>query len=1032
MTISSSGTTRSATRRSARGPFPAHSRFSLARALATALAFALVAPRTTLAQAGTIAGRVVETGSNQALRGAQISVVGTTIGATTDEDGHFRLSGVSGRSVTLDVRRIGYTSARVSARVGQSDVVVTLTVNPAALEAVVVTGTPGAQEKREVGNAITTVDASAITATTSIPSMQSLLNGRAPGVVVMPTSGAVGTGSQVRVRGIASFSLGNNPLLYIDGVRVDNAAATGPANQAFGSSSISRLNDINPDDIESIEILKGPSAATLYGTEASNGVINVITKHGANSAPRWNLVARQGMNYFQDWRTRFPTNYGVVGGKLETVSMDSLIAGNHGDIFHTGRQQETEASVAGGANIFSYYASGSLLEAQGAEPTNFERHYSGRVNVGVAPSPKFHVTAEMGYVTGPTNLSAEAGYGGRVYTTLLATPVNYGKSPSDPNGWHHGFYSGVPYQYDQVYKMWQDLDRFTANMSLEHQPIGWFRERLTLGLDKVNEGNNYLFPRIDSLNKFSSFSGDALGYRELDQNTTTYRTIDYSASATWMPRASSRFVSSGGAQYYHDATASLGAWGSVFPFPGLQSVDATTQNKGQSQDYFDDATLGYYLQEEYGWRERLFLTAAARWDNSSAFGANVNKVVYPKFSLSYVASDEPFWQNSHWLDRINSFRFRAAYGEAGKAPGTYDALRTFSPVSGPGDSPAVTPLSIGNPNLGPELGKEYELGFDAGLLNDRVTYELTRYHKRTTNAILFQQIAPSIGFAGTQPFNAGAILNTGWENTLRITPYRSARINWDVGLNYSTNDNEVQSLFPNTSFVTAGTFLRHAVGYPAFGWWERQLVSAQVDSTGHGIKSTMACSNGKGGTTPCYDASGALVAPLVYLGRSTPPREGSITTNLSFLKNFNLYTMVDFQNGAKKLDGNTRVRCLFFGGRCPENFAQLYGVDKLDPVRTAEVNSNQQLLDFIITNDNFAKWRELTLSYTVPDRFARQINASHATLSVTGRNLHTWTSYQGFEPEAMFLGGSRGGNASWEQTTLPQLTSWIFTVNLGF
>jgi len=311
-------------------------------------------------------------------------------------------------------------------------------------------------------------------------------------------------------------------------------------------------------------------------------------------------------------------------------------------------------------------------------------------------------------------------------------------------------------------------------------------------------------------------------------------------------------------------------------------------------------------------------------------------------------------------------------------------------------------------------------------------YELTRYHKRTTNAILFQQIAPSIGFAGTQPFNAGAILNTGWENTLRVTPYRSARLNWDLGLNYATNDNEVQSLFPNTSFVTAGTFLRHAVGDPAFGWWERQLVSAQVDSTGHGIKSTMECANGKGGTTPCYSASGSLAAPLVYLGRSTPPREGSITTNLSFLKNFNLYTMVDFQNGAKKLDGNTRVRCLFFGGRCPENFAQLYGVDKLDPVRTAEVNSNQQLLDFIITKDNFAKWRELTLSYTLPERFARQVNASRATLSVTGRNLHTWTSYQGFEPEAMFLGGTRGGNASWEQTTLPQLTSWIFTVNLGF
>ena len=1005
---------------------PARRHFlQIATAAALTIGLQIAGAGVASAQEGTISGRVIAVGTKEPLSGAVVTVVGATQRANTDAQGQFRLAGVSGTSVTLDVRRIGYRGERVNARVGQNDVVVALTVNPTALEAVVVTGTAGAQEKREIGNAVTTVDAAAVTQATPIPSMQSLLNGRAPGLVVMPTSGAVGTGSQVRVRGIASFSLGNNPLVYIDGVRVDNAAATGPANQAFGSSTISRLNDMNPDDIESIEVLKGPSAATLYGTEASNGVINIITKKGRAGATRWNAVVRQGVNYLQDWKGRFPTNYGLVNGQLATVNMDSLIAGNRGDLFQTGKHQETALSVSGGSNIIDYYASGSLLETQGAEPTNFERHYSGRVNVGVTPSPKVGITAQMGYITGPTNLSAEAGYGGRVYTTLLATPTTY-------NTWHHGFYSGVPNQYDRVYKMWQDLDRFTANLTFENTPTNWLHHRVTLGLDRVNEGNNYYFPRNDSLNLLSSFSGDALGYRELDQVVRTFRTIDYSANATWMARPTLRFVTSGGAQYYHDATSSLGAWGSVFPFPGLESVNATTQGKGQSQDYSDDATLGYFLQEELGWRDRLYLTAAARWDNSSAFGANVNKVVYPKYSLSYVLSDEDYWKNNSLLQKVNSFRFRAAYGEAGKAPGTYDAVRTFSPVSGPGDSPAVTPLSIGNPNLGPERGKEYEVGVDVGLWNDRVTYELTRYHKRTTNAILFQQIAPSSGFAGTQPFNAGSILNEGWENSLRVAAYRGSQVDWDVGVNYATNDNTVESLFPNTSFVTAGTYLRHTVGYPAFGWWQAQLISAQVDATGHGIKSSMMCADGKGGTTPCYNASGAFIAPMVYLGRSVPPVDGSVTSTLTFLKNFSVYTMVDFANGAKKLDGNTRVRCLFFGGRCPENFAQQYGVDKLDPVRTAEVNSNQQLLDFIITKDNFAKWRELTFSYTVPDRYARMVNASHAILSVSGRNLHTWTSYQGFEPEAMFLGGSRGGNASWEQTTLPQLTSWIFTVNLGF
>ena len=999
--------------------------------MALAVAMLLVAGRTAHAQAGEVAGTVSAAGSGELLAGAQVSVAGTTVGTTTDDRGHFRIGGLSGSTVTLLVRRIGYREARVAARVGDTNVGVSLTVNPASLEAVVVTGTTVGTEKRALGNAVTTVNASEVVKTAPIQDVQQLLNGRAPGVVIMPATGAVGTGSQVRVRGVASFSLGNNPLLYIDGVRVNNAAATGPANQAFGSSSISRLNDINPQDIESIEVLKGPSAATLYGTEASNGVINIITKRGTTGAARWDVNVKQGVNYLQDWRGRFATNYGVNPntGEVEAVSMDSLVAANHGDIFRNGRYQETGLAVNGGSSLFRYFASGNILDSEGAEPSNFTRKYTGRVNLGITPSSKFTVSGDLGYITGPTYLSAEAGYGGRVWTTLLATPTTYGTA-ADPS-WQHGFYSGLPYQYDMVYKMWQDLTRFTASVKLNHQPVSWFQHRLTVGLDRTDEGNNYLYPRIDSLNQYSSFSGDALGYREMSNRTTTYRSLDYAASATWNATSTLKGTSAAGAQYYYDETNVLDAWGSVFPFQGLTTINATTTGKGQSQDYFDNATLGYYLQQEFAWRDRLYLTAAVRWDNASAFGQNVNKVVYPKYSASYVLSDEQFWRDNRWLSRVQSFRLRGAYGEAGKAPGTYDALRTFSPVSGPGDSPAITPLSIGNPNLGPERGKEYELGFDATALNDRLSYEVTYYHKKTTDAILFAQLPPSIGFSGTQPFNAGAILNSGWEHSLRLTPYRSDALTWDLGFNYATNENKVLSLIDNQQFVSAGTYLRHAVGYPAFGWWERQLVSAQVDANGQPIRASMMCADGNGGSVACYTGS-TLTAPLVYLGRSVPPREGSMSTTLSFLKNFSLYTQVDFKNGQKKLDGNTRVRCTFFGGRCKENFYTTFSNENLDPVRVAEVNSNRAFVDFLITNASFAKWRELTLSYTVPDRFTRLVNASNARLSLSGRNLHTWTSYQGFEPEAMFLGGSRGGNAAWEQTTLPQLTSWILSVNLGF
>jgi TonB-dependent SusC/RagA subfamily outer membrane receptor len=294
------------------------------------------------AQAGEVAGTVTAAGTGEPLAGAQITVAGGTQRALTDDRGRFRIVGLVGPVVTLEVRRIGYRVTRTPVRVGQTSVQIALVTNPQSLEAVVVTGTPGATERRAIGNSVATITATEVVETAPIVSMQSLINGRAPGVVVMPTSGMVGSGQQIRIRGTASFSLGNNPLIYVDGIRVNNAVATGPANQAFGSSSISRLNDINPQDIESIEILKGPSAATLYGTEASNGVINIITKKGAAGTPRWAATLRQGVNYLSDWKNRFPTNYGVhpVTRDTVTVSVDSLIAGNQGqDVFRTGRHQ---------------------------------------------------------------------------------------------------------------------------------------------------------------------------------------------------------------------------------------------------------------------------------------------------------------------------------------------------------------------------------------------------------------------------------------------------------------------------------------------------------------------------------------------------------------------------------------------------------------------------------------------------------------------------------------------------------------------
>jgi hypothetical protein len=400
---------------------------------------------------------------------------------------------------------------------------------------------------------------------------------------------------------------------------------------------------------------------------------------------------------------------------------------------------------------------------------------------------------------------------------------------------------------------------------------------------------------------------------------------------------------------------------------------------------------------------------------------------------------------------LNEFRFRAAYGESGKAPTAYSSIRTYIPTAGPSDAAAVTPNTIGNPDLGPERGKEIELGFDANVWQDRAGINFTYYNKKTIDAILDKVVAPSSGQAGTQPINIGGIVNSGFEIQVHTTPVRRQNFELELGGEFATNHNEVTDIgIPNQYFVVAQQFARHQVGYPAFGFFDKRVVSTAMNRSTASMpfatrfpisqilcSDTIPNSHGKEDAAhprPCYGADGIPGngddAPMVYLGRSTPPREGSINAGLTLWNRLHVFSMVDIKNGAKKIDGNTRARCGIFG-RCQENFPTMFGATT-DSIRTVESNSSSNLVDFFISKSNFARWREFTVSFDIPERFPAKVGFNRANLQVSGRNLAMWTSYQGFEPEAMFLAGTRGGGISWEQTTLPQLRTWLVSLNLGF
>ena len=988
-----------------------------------ALLGVLVAAGPLAAQQGSVGGVVVNEETGRPLSGAQVTLEGTSLGTLTSEDGRFLITGVSGTEVELRVTMLGYGSVVRSVRVGDLGLRITLSPSAIQLDQIVVTGTAGGQARRSLGNTVTTLDAAEIVDKAPVQTVAELLNGRSPGVAIIHTTGMIGGGHRVRIRGSSSFSLSNEPLVYIDGVRVNNDQATGPISQAFGSRSISRWNDFNPEDIESIEIIKGPAAATLYGTEASNGVVQIITKRGRAGAPRFSLSVQQGASWW-DPEEDLWTNYFDVGGdgtveSIDIVELENERLGNctRGPddfftacpvrpIWRTGHLQQYDLSASGGSELVRYYFSGGYENSTGVDYDNGRKQYSGRMNLTATPSEKLDLSGSVGYTSGRTDLAYEAGGGGATWTTFYARPDDLG-SP------RRGFWSWTPEAYQDLIDTWQDVERTTLSFTAQHRPIDWFSHRLNIGRDYTREQDVEIMHHDPRYLDLSSFADR--GYKEMWDRNIEYTSIDYAGTFRFPFGADIETNTSVGGQLYRRDSGFVYAYGEGFPVPGLTSMDATTQNRATTESAVENVTVGAFIQEQVSWRNRVFVTAAIRADDNSAFGEEFDLVTYPKLSTAWVISEEPFWS----LAPIGTLKLRAAYGQSGQQPDAFVALRTFNPAPGPGGVGTVTPANLGNPNLGPERGSEFELGFDAGMLDDRVNIEFTYYNQRTTDAILLREIAPSSGFSGNQYVNAGEIKNSGLELLIRGEAWRADRHGLELQFNLGTNDNEVVSLGDVTDeeFISAGTYNRHQIGYPVASWFGKKLVSAELDGSGDAIN--VMCDNGSGGTVDC------ATAPQVYLGRVTPEVEGGLSATLRLFDRFRLFGQLDFKTGFHKLDGNMRVRCIFYV-MCEENWFP----DRFDAVRIAGIQGSYT--DVMVDEADFTKLREVSLSYIVPSSWAGRLGADGATVTIAGRNLATWTSFDGLEPESSFNGGGRGGNILWEQNVLPQLHQFVATINVTF
>lgn len=1009
---------------------------------------------------GGVSGRVTDAVTRVPLDQVAVRLEGSGMGAVTTSDGRYTVHNVPLGMYRVAARRVGYTPLTkiviVSDSVAEADFA--LTAVPTRLNEMVTTAV-GDQRRYEVGNTISTINADSIVPTAPIASLTDVISARAPGVVVEETTGLTGSGEAIRIRGQSSLVLQGDPIVIVDGVRQDNApggtyvASAGPLGSG-ATPSPSRLNDLGFNDIQTIDVLKGPAASTEYGTDAANGVIVITTKHGTAGRPKWHASAEatrsavpehfptvyynwghttDGMNTaVQCPLVPFPFGSGV-GSATGSCAVDSVTAWNplnhpYYSIFDAGHRQKYDLSVSGGSEAARYYVAGSIANElgmlrmpgvfvaqahtlglpQAVFDPNSEAQRSARGNTAI----RLGATADLS-VTGAYLSTNQVAPNQRNLFDVIRPPVR-----DSAHYYGYGFSFESPLVgFGQPTS--QTTNRLTGGVTASWRPAPWFVGHGTWGIDHGSQRHTAAF-----LPQVSPLFFNVPGQLEIGNATTDIYTVDLRGSATASLASGVRAVTSVGLQLadtrQQGVTAmAIGVTATNFTLNG--SVSPVVTQLGNRQ-----ATLGGYGEEQLGFADRLFLTGAIRVDAASGFGQAYSTAAYPKASLSWLAiSTEP-----------TSVRLRAAFGKSGVQPPNGAALQLYAPtvqLSAGAPASAVQIANVQNQTLRPERSAEIEGGLDLGLWQNRVSLELTGYQKTTDDAL----VSTGTGFdAGGFSYarNVGEVRNTGVEATLNATVAKTRAVTWDVTLNASVNHNTLVRLAPGIlaqQFTGNFAIYRFAPGHPLYGYWA--AVARYADLNHDGV----------------IEPNEITIADsLTYTGSSLPTREMSVGTHVGLWGGaVSVGALADYRGGFRLLN-STAVEEAAFGPQSDrasnDRSAPLWQQARDIAYETLEVTSFGLVTPAGFYEDaTYLRLRELSLTYVVPSTVARALKMRELSLTGAVRNLALWTRYTGTDPEVANSGGQNAqldpssntfvvnNNIREDRTTVPLPRSWVVRLNIG-
>ena len=968
-----------------------------------------------------ISGKVSNQKDNSGIEGISIVIKGTRNGVYSDNNGGFSLKLNNNNAVTLVASGVGFKTQELNVDPSKmaTGLNIVLTEQYSKLDEVVVTGTSAGTTKRQLGSYISSVNSDELTKGAT-GNVLAALQGKTAGAQIIQNSGDPAGGMSVRLRGISSVLSSSEPLYIVDGViinnatnRVTNTSSNYDGGNFVGSIGQNRMVDINPADIERIEVLNGAAAAATYGSRANAGVIQIFTKRGKSGAAK---VSFSTTYLNSNLRKKLDVNNSPVkfGGPTDgpgaltqdilspaVTNTTSVTRYDYQDyIFRNASGTDNTVSVSGGNDKTKYYFGGSYFYNQGIiQNTDFQR-FSFRSNIDQVINKWLSMNLGLNY----TNSSANEKPDGQSFfsptnsVTIIGNFHDIWTRDANGNIKAVGERGRVnPVSVIEDIKQRQTTNRLIGSFGMKMKAAKGLTFDYLMGIDNyAQNGTTYIPPFAYNANPVFFGGGPTLdptqnGYSSAATNN--FFQINHDLTGNYTVDITKDFNSTtqvGFSQQYEKSNYALIQGRGFAPF--IETVNGASTPLPGVDDRSEISISGLYIQQNFKLKNQFFLTGAVRRDASSVFGANQRNQIYSKASASYVISSTDFWNELAIAKAFDLVKIRLAYGESGNLTGigAYSRFNTYSSNSFLGRSALNSSSTLANENVKPERQSEIEYGLDLGMLNNRIGLTVNVYNKKVTDLLINRQLAPTNGFASLLD-NFGALENRGYEVMLTLVPVQNKDLKWEMTTIYNRNRNKATkigqalTLFSTNSGTPIGIVEGQPIGIFYGTYFARNADGTFIVNTSSIPQTARGTQTSVLNPTENLNNTGNVLRRVI--GDPNPDYTASLVNEVSY-KKWNFRAQLDAVQGVDVFNADFRTRQGVGNGKVAEQ-------EQRGILPRGYISGIYAIEEWRVDDGSFVKLRELSVSYNVGK--VKFIN--NLSINFSGRNLISWDNYKGYDPE---------------------------------